>query len=298
MKILITGANGFIGAHFIQYCLDYHLNFVATGTKSECCIQNAGITYAMMDVTNPNQVWKVLQHYQPNVIVHAAAMSKPDECQSNEDTCLQINLMGTQHLLTAASKLNHDVHFIFISTDFVFGGNGPNAEDALKQPLNFYGISKLMAELCVMQLANPFAIVRPSFVFGPEINGVRKDFLHGVLHKIQRGETVSIVNDQYRTPTFVPDFCKGLHQIITQQATGIFHLAGSAYITPYQMVMLMVQLLQLPSKQIHPVTANDFPEPVKRAKKGGLVIEKAQNILGYTTTDIETAIRLSFAKTD
>ncbi|MBY0347695.1 MAG: SDR family oxidoreductase [Hydrotalea flava] len=295
MKILITGANGFIGAHFIQYCLQHKLNFVATGTKPVCSIDIPN-DYATMDITNRKNIRKVLEQYQPNVILHAAAMSKPDECQLNQEACLQVNLLGTHHLLMEAANLNQAVHFIFISTDFVFGGNGPNAEEDVKQPLNFYGASKLMAELCLLQTSQPVTVVRPSFVFGPEIKGVRKDFLHQVYDKIQQQEVFPIVNDQYRTPTFIVDFCKGLHQIIDTGSTGTFHLSGSTYITPYQMAVTMADILQLPKHTLKAVTANDFPEPVKRAKQGGLNIQKAEKILGYTTTDFETAIRLSFEK--
>ncbi|MDE3124790.1 MAG: SDR family oxidoreductase [Bacteroidota bacterium] len=294
MNILITGANGFIGAHFAQYCLKHGLSVIATGTKASANCRPANFTYVMMDITNPSQVEQIFQLYQPSVIVHAAAMSKPDICNLQKLECLQTNVIGTQVLLNAVSKFVPSAHFIYLSSDFVFGGNGPNKEDAVKEPLNFYGASKLMAEFCVSQSPLSYTIVRPSFVFGPVLEGIRSDFLHGVLHKINAGELVSIVNDQYRTPTFVIDFCKGLHQIIIQKSTGVFHIAGNAYITPYQLVLMMAKYLKLPIHFIQAVTEVDFHEPVKRAKNGGLNIEKAQKFLGYQCTDIETAIQLSF----
>ena len=218
-------------------------------------------------------------------------MSKPDECDLNRDACLLNNVEATKHLLEASNRF--PVHFIHLSTDFIFGENGPHSEDDQPKPLNFYGESKLLAEKAVMNSGGIYTIVRPVFIYGPVWEGIRPSFLHWVKNKLEAGETIKVVTDQQRTPTYVYDLCNGIEQIFMLKRQGVYHLAGKNILSPYEMALTVAKVLGLNEQLIIPVTSAVFPEPVIRAKKSGLKIDKAINELGYTPHSFEDAVRLS-----
>ncbi|MBC7720619.1 MAG: SDR family oxidoreductase, partial [Pedobacter sp.] len=235
MKILITGANGFLGQHLCTSLANKGFDVVAT-SRGDCRIDNRnGIKYQSVDVTKKSAVIKILQDEQPDVVIHNAAMSKPDDCQNNQPECLLQNVDATRFLVDACQLRN--IYFVYISTDFVFGENGPHDEATTPAPLNFYGKSKLQAEQLVQQSGLPFAIVRPVFIYGKLLQGTKPTFIHWVQQNLQNGKHIKVVNDQQRTPTFVKDICDGIFAIINQKAQGIFHLAGKDIVSPYTMAV-------------------------------------------------------------
>jgi dTDP-4-dehydrorhamnose reductase len=118
--------------------------------------------------------------------------------------------------------------------------------------------------------------------------------LHWVKNSLVNQQPISVVNDQQRTPTYVNDICNGLIAMIETQAEGDFHLAGKNILTPYQMAVILANTLDLDAALITPVTSETFVEPVKRAKKSGLKIDKAISELNYQPVSFEEGVRLSF----
>ncbi len=289
MKILITGANGFLGQHLSRDLKNDHLLF-ATG-KGEKRIPFDDVMYIPSDITDINSVETLLNKVQPDVIIHAAAMSRPDECDVNREMCDRINVAGTKYIVDAAQELKQLPHFIYISTDFVFGNGGPHDEDATPAPLNYYGESKLKAEQMTAASSLPYTIVRPVFMYGEIWDGMRPTFLHWIKQNLEEGKSVKIVSDQVRTPTYVGDICKGIASIADKKATGLFHLAGEERLSPYDMAVHFAKFAGLDDSLITPVTAETFKEPVQRAKQGGLVIDKAKNYLHFYPISYEEGMK-------
>ena len=287
-KILITGANGFLGQHLCAYFKDKGYTVVATG-KGECRLIGQGFTYYPCDITDSADVQSMMNTYNPDVVIHNAAMSKPDECANNKELCLQTNVSATRNMLQHASP-----HFVYISTDFIFGDNGPHAEDQQPAPLNFYGESKLQAEQLVVSMSEKACIVRPVFIYGRAFDKQRGSFLQWVKSNLEQQKHIKVVSDQLRTPTYAVDICKGINTIIDNEATGAYHLAGKDILSPYDMAIATAKVLGLDSTLIEKVTADTFPEPVKRAKRSGLKIGKAQSELGYSPVSFEKGVRLTF----
>ncbi|MFL9483824.1 SDR family oxidoreductase [Chitinophagaceae bacterium LWZ2-11] len=292
MKILITGANGFLGQH-LTFSLSDISHEVTAVSKGSCRIEGkSGFLYKSLDLTDKTAVEELVAELKPQVIIHNAAMSKPDACNDDKDECLRQNVDTTSFLLHAAKE--YASYFIYVSTDFIFGENGPHAETATPEPLNFYGESKLKAEQLVKQSGLKYAIMRPVFIYGPAWQGMRPTFLHWVQNSLAAGKKIKVVNDQWRTPTYVYDICNGIRKMIELQAEGYFHLAGKDILTPYQMAVSVAQILGLDASLIESVTSESFPEPVKRSKRSGLKIEKAREILGYEPVSFEEGVRESF----
>ena len=293
MKVLITGANGFLGQHLTIYLQQQGFNVVATnrGLNQNKLLNE--MQYESLDLTNEADVMNALQKHQPKIVVHTAAMSKPDECENDKAACILHNVTATKFIAEAANSI--DAKLIYISTDFIFGEDGPHAVDAMPEPLNFYGESKLQAEEYVKANSKEYAIVRPVFIYGKVLEGMRPSFLHWVKNNLEQNKPIKVVNDQRRTPTYVIDICKGLEAIINQKQQGAFHLAGKDIVSPYQMALAVCKQLQLNDELITPVNSATFPEPVKRAQRSGLKIDHSTDVLGYAPTNFSTGITLSFS---
>jgi dTDP-4-dehydrorhamnose reductase len=297
MKVLITGANGFLGQHLALYLAIKGYNTIASN-RGECrIVQKNSIQYYCADMTDELKVASMITAVQPEVVIHAAAMSKPDECNNNKESCLLVNVEATKCLLKSLRSLQHvQPHFIYISTDFIFGENGPHSEDDIAAPLNFYGETKLRAERLVRESGLTHTIIRPVFIYGPTLPGMRPSFLHWIKNNLEQNKPIKVVSDQQRTPTFVTDICKGIETIIKKKITGVFHLAGKDLLSPYQMATSVAIFLNLNTALIENVTSETFAEPVKRAKRSGLKIDKARKLLGYEPVSFEEGIKLTFKK--
>lgn len=292
MDILITGANGFLGQHLTAFLAGNGFSVMAVSRGQRRIPEKINIIYQAAELTNVNNLRNLFENFRPAVIIHTAAMSKPDECGAMKEQCLLNNVEATRHLVQLAKE--QQAHFIHISTDFIFGENGPHAEEDTPDPLNFYGQSKLMAEELVMDSGIPFTIIRPVFIYGKIWNGMRPSFLHWVKQNLDRGKKIKAVTDQVRTPTYADDICRGIETVVRKKITGKYHLAGKDIVSPYQMALTVAGTLQLDQSLIEPVTADTFPETVTRAKKSGLLIGKAQKELGYEPVSFAEGVRLTF----
>src|SRR6202171_1214057 len=147
MKILITGANGFLGHYLVQQLLEKGHKITATG-KGECRLpftNDKGFQYQSMDFTDPFAVHDVFEKFQPDAVVHAGAISKPDDCEQNQWPAWVTNVEGTVNMLLNAEESKS--FFVFVSTDFIFDGEkGMYKEEDAPGPVNFYGKTKSEAE--------------------------------------------------------------------------------------------------------------------------------------------------------
>jgi dTDP-4-dehydrorhamnose reductase len=293
MKVLVTGANGFTGQHLVKTLVDKGFEVIATSRNESRLPSYSNLTYYKIELTNVSNVENLFDLTRPSAVIHTAAMSKPDECAANPSLCKANNITATQYLMDAAKKVGTH-HFVYLSTDFIFGEGGPHAEEDAPAPLNLYGASKLEAEALVAAAAIKATVVRPVFMYGPVWENLRPSFIQWVAGKLQKLEPIKVVTDQARTPTYIGDLCWGIRKIINDQVPGTFHLAGKDIVSPYDMAISVAKHLGLPLDLIEPVTADTFPEPVKRAQRSGLKIDKAVDALGYAPHSFAEALQKCF----
>lgn len=294
MKVLITGANGFLGYYLVKQLLQKEYEVVATGRGSSRLPFNdeAGFSYYEMDFTDPLVVSNVFEKLKPEIVIHAGAISKPDECELNQPEAYKINVESTITLLKNAAK--YKSFFLFVSTDFIFDGeSGMYKEDDLPSPVNFYGKTKADAEEAVKKYEYGWSIVRTVLVYGKPVSG-RSNILTIVKDKLEKGEMYNVVDDQVRTPTYVEDLASGIVSIIDKKAEGIYHLAGKDILTPYQMAVKAANHLGLDDSLIKRVTAADFSQPAKRPHRTGFVIDKAIAELGFSPVSFEEGLKKTF----
>lgn len=293
MKVLITGANGLVAQHLIKLLLDRSYQVVATGKgESRLPFEPSGnYSYHEMDVANALETFAIMNLEKPDVVVHTAAMTNVDDCELRPQQCERVNVQGTSQILTDAEAFSG--HFIFISTDFIFDGEQGNyKEDDDPRPVSLYGFSKLQAESMVETSSIPFAIVRTCLVYGNLLKGTRSNIVSWVRDSLQQGKTIQVVSDQLRTPTYVGDLVKGIVLIIEKKATGIYHISGKDWLTPYDIAIKTAQKFQLDAGKIVKVDASTFKQPGRRPLKTGFVIEKARNELGYEPISFDEGLSL------
>lgn len=292
---MITGANGFLGYYLVRQLLDKGFEVIATG-RGECRLPfngESGFQYETMDFADRGSVQSVIGNYKPTVIVHAGAMSKPDECQLNREKAYHCNVEGTRYLLEAAAGAGS--FFIFLSTDFIFDGEkGMYREEDEPHPVNYYGITKWQAEAEVRKYPHDWAIARTVLVYGKPRSG-RSNILTIVKEKLEKGESYLVKNDQVRTPTWVEDLASGIAAIIVKRATGVFHLSGIDILTPYEMACRAADYLGLDRSLLKNVTEKDMEEPARRPLKTGFIIDKARRVLGYEPVSFEEGLRKTFS---
>jgi dTDP-4-dehydrorhamnose reductase len=223
-------------------------------------------------------------------------MSRPDDCLKHPDLAYQMNVVATRYLVQAYNKYGVSAgHFIYVSTDFVFGNGGPHAEDATFNPLNYYGSTKWQAEQEMNNFNGLQTIIRPVFIYGQAWSGIRPGFIQWVANSVTAGVRIKVVNDQFRTPTYAPDICHAVHVIIEKKAEGAFHLAGFEVMTPYDLALAVSTLFGGHQGLVNPVGSGSFSDTVERPTSGGLLSHKAASILNFKPTLLTEGLEMSLA---
>jgi len=295
MRILITGANGFLGHYLIPLAMEANHQIMATGRgESRLPFSSSSLfEYLSMDFTNEKEVEEVFIKVKPDIVIHCGAMSKPDECELNREKAFKVNVTGTGTLLKYAKKSKS--HFIFLSTDFVFDGEkGMYEENYPTNPVNYYGSTKAMAEELIKEYTFPWSIVRTILVYGKPISG-KDNLLTLVKRKIEKKEIFRVFDDQERTPTYVEDLAKAILAIAEKKAEGVFHISGKDKLTPYQMALKTAEYLKLDTTYLTKAKKGDFPEPAIRPPKTGFIISKAKAILAYNPVDFMEGVKKTFS---
>ncbi|GAB4091881.1 SDR family oxidoreductase [Flaviaesturariibacter terrae] len=290
-KVLITGANGFVG-NYLSERLAGTCQVQATG-KGDCrlSVAHSSLNYTALDITDAAAVRALLVSDKPGCIVHAAAISQPDRCEQDRSLADAVNIGATRNILEAASG----AHVVFLSTDFVFDGEtGFYREDDPVGPVNYYGETKRRAEELVRAYSGPWSIVRTVLVYGAPRAG-RGNLLTMVAENLRAGKPLRIFHDQLRTPTYVGDLVSAIARIVERRATGTWHISGADPKTPYEMALDTASFLGLNASLITPETEQSFAQPARRPLRTGFDISKAKRELGYEPTSFETGLRKTFA---
>lgn len=262
MKVLVTGVAGQLG-HDVMNELDKNgIQGVGTDLKAEYAgIQDGSAVtkapYISLDITDRDAVLDVVKELNPDVIIHCAAWTAVDlaEDEDKQPLVKKINVDGTQNLADAAKAV--DAKMVYISTDYVFNGQGtepwdPDCKDYA--PLNVYGETKLGGELAVSNTLEKYFIVRIAWVFG--LNG--KNFIKTMLSVGRNHDEVRVVSDQIGTPTYTLDLAVLLVSMIQTDKYGYYHATNEGgYISWYDFTKEIYKQAGMSTKVI-PVTTAEY----------------------------------------
>jgi dTDP-4-dehydrorhamnose reductase len=262
MRVFVTGVGGQLGHDVMNELasrgyegIGSDIAPVYSGVQDGTAVVTA--PYIPLDITDAAAVEKVLTEVKPDVIIHCAAWTAVDMAEDDDKVSKvrAINAGGTQNIATAAKKL--DAKMVYISTDYVFDGQGttpwdPDCKDY--KPLNIYGQTKLEGELAVANTINKYFIVRTAWVFGK--NG--KNFIKTMLKVAKTHDEVKVVNDQVGTPTYTIDLARLLVDMVETEKYGYYHATNEGgYISWYEFTKEIYKEAGLDTKVI-PVTTEEY----------------------------------------
>ena len=291
-KVLLTGANGLLGQKLVYAFKSRNdIELLATGIGKNRLIDQVNYSYQSLDITNETEVNQTIKQFSPHVIINCAAMTNVDACELNQKQCWDVNVNGVKHLANAVAKLG--THFIHLSTDFVFDGeDGPYNENDIPNPLHYYAKSKLESEKIVIRNCVNWSIARTIIIYGITDNMSRSNLVLWAKGEIEKGNTINVVNDQFRSPTLAEDLAKGCISIMDKNAFGLFHLSGPKSYSILEMVYMVADFYNLDKSLINPVSSKSLNQPAKRPLVTGFDIRKAKKELNYNPVDFLAGIKI------
>lgn len=292
MRVLITGSNGLLGQKLVYYCMEKKIPFLATSLGSNRNSKCNNNHYQSLDITNSDEVNAVLTRFNPSHIINTAALTNVDKCEDDLDKCHDINVVGVENLLQFAQT--HKCHLQQISTDFIFDGvKGNYSENDKPNPLSEYGKSKLLAEQKIgFSGYTNYSIVRTSVVYGNGENLSKSNIVLWAINELKKRNSLKIVNDQYRAPTYATDLAIGCMRILELNKTGVFNLSGPVVLSMYEFVLKIVEYMGVSTDLIESISSEQLYQKASRPKDSGLDLSKSKQELGYTPSDIKSTLFL------
>jgi dTDP-4-dehydrorhamnose reductase len=248
MNVIGTGLNGLLGSRMLELLGD--------GFTFQNISRATGV-----DITNKEQVSAAIASSDAQVVLHLTAKTDVDGCEQDKELgedgqAWKMNVAGTQFVVDACKSAGKKI--IYFSTDFVFDGErGSYTEEDQPSPVNWYGRTKYGAESIVRSAGIPYLILRPAYPFGRPFEK-KKDFVQAILGRLQEGQPVMGITDHIFTPTYLDDIAYAVAALLHADATGIFHVAGSQSLTPYDAAVAIAKTFGYDEALVRKTTRNEF----------------------------------------
>jgi len=288
-RILIVGSNGMLGQRLIEFYKKLNdVVLLAASVEEKSVFDDAD--YVQADISNRNEIKKVVYDFCPDFIINAAAYTNVDKSESERELAWKINVKGVEYLSEAARVL--DSHLIHISTDYIFDGkNGPYTENDTPNPLGYYGRTKLASENTLKISGCKNTILRTNVLYGTA-KFSRPDFVKWVVESLREKKEIKIVDDQINNPTFIDDLVQGINKIVEQHKEGIYNIGGNEFLNRYDFTLMIAEYFNLDKNLIKKIKTEELNQPARRPLKSGLITIKAQSELGYKPHTILQTLEL------
>lgn len=287
MKTLIIGANGFTGRRILQSLSRQGIYELTGCSLHEDILPGNNYRFVQADMNNHSAIDRLIAEIRPDVVINGSALSVPDYCESHHEEAYAANVLAVENIARCCEKAGS--RFIHLSTDFVFDGKKAElyTETDTPAPVNYYGISKYQGEQAVAANCSNYANVRVVVVYGKALPGQHGNILQLVKNRLQAGQEIRVVSDQYRTPTWVQDIADGVEKLMHISQNGIWHICGDECLSIADIAYRVADYFKLDRSLIVPVTTEEMNEATPRPRFSGLSIEKAKRILGYAPHSLE-----------
>ena len=255
MRVLVTGAAGQLGREVVELC-------AGAGDEVTAC------DLATMDVTDRDQVLQAVGAVAPDAVIHAAAWTNVDGCETDPDQAYRVNALGTRHVAEAARMVRARV--CYVSTDYVFDGTGsrPYHEWDATNPLSVYGRSKLAGEAV---LGPDDTVVRTSWLCGR----YGSNFVKTILGRAAQGQPLKIVDDQHGCPTFADDLAAMVRALVVARRPGLFHVTNQGATTWYRFARDAVDAAGLDVGLVTPIGTAEMQPPRPAPRPAYSVLDNA-----------------------
>lgn len=256
MKVFVTGVKGQLGYDVVR-------ELEMRGMEA------VGVDIGEMDITDADSVKRVIKAAAPDAVIHCAAYTAVDAAEDNQELCRKVNADGPRNIAMVCREL--DIKMIQISTDYVFSGEGdrPWEPDDVCAPQSVYGQTKYEGERAVQEILDKYFIVRIAWVFG--VNG--KNFVKTMLNLAKTKDTLTVVNDQFGSPTYTYDLAKLLVDMVQTQEYGIYHATNEGICSWYEFACAIFKEAGI-SMKVLPVSSSEYAAKAKRPCNSRMSKEK------------------------
>ena len=283
MKILVTGANGQLGFEMKKAAMSCHLedaHFLYTDIDTE----------VKLDVTDRSALEAFIKENRPDVVMNFAAYTAVDKSETEREAAFAVNVTAVEYL----SELSNQYRFflINISTDYVFDGKTalPIAEEHPLSPESYYGLTKASGEVQMRKLCHHGAIIRTSWLY----SSYGRNFLRAILHHVEAGNNLKVIDDQIGTPTYAADLAQFilLHLKEMTQVEGVetYHFSNSGVASWYDFACAIMELARIPYP-VQPISTAEYPTAAPRPAYSVLNKRKIKEKFNYTPRHWEAALK-------
>ena len=260
--ILIAGATGTLGQALARCCHLRGLSYVLTDRRQ-------------LPLDNPGAMARTLERHRPWAVINAAGWVRVDEAEADSEGCRLANFIGAVNLAEAAAAIG--AHYTAFSSDLVFGGqlDRPYVESDGTRPLNVYGASKVAAERGVLALEGRALMVRTAAFFSPDDP---YNFAAYVARRLSAGRPAPAASDIVVTPTYVPDLCHAVLDMVIDGEVGLWHLSNGEAMSWSQFGCAIADALELDRRLIKPTPAAQMGWQAKRPAKVVMASERGHRL--------------------
>jgi len=277
MRLLITGVSGQVGSQVFELS-EYENHGIYFNNKPEGMDEDI----LKLDIRERPETLSIIKEIKPDWIVHCAAATKIDWCETNREQTWGVNVTGTKNLVDAAKEVNS--RFLYVSTDFVFDGKKGNYKETDKtEPINFYGTTKLEGELIVRSLQN-FLIMRTSHVYSTSSD----NFVLWALGKLKSGR-IECPYDWISSPTSAFELAEAILKAIKKELNGVYHSAGNEQISRYDFAKKIAKVFSYDDSNVKQIELKDLNFVAKRPENTSLDISRILNE-GIEFSDVNHAL--------
>jgi dTDP-4-dehydrorhamnose reductase len=268
MKILITGGEGYLARQLSSVLQDFQV--FSPGKH-------------LLDITDSESVKKYSEEFKPDLIIHTAAITDVNYCQTKPDQAYLVNTYGTINLV----NYNPDSKIIFISTDYVFDGkrNHPYNEYDIPNPLSVYGRSKFAAENFIQTRSSQYIIIRTSWLFNSN-----NDFLTKIAPKIKQHQSIRIIGDQFGNPTMNWDLAEAIFKLLKSDYTGIINITNTGTTTWFDIAKFYIHRMGIENLDLINISIDDYQHEAPRPRYSALSSHLFNHILGYKLPQWELSL--------
>lgn len=252
MKIIVTGSKGQLGSDVVQALKVQNIEVVQADLPD-------------VDITDKTAIDKLICESNADAVIHCAAFTNVDAAESEKEKCKTINEIGTKNIAESCEK--YSIKLLYISTDYVFGGDGnePFETHSPKSPRNCYGETKRNGEIAIEKICRKYFIVRISWVFGENGN----NFVKTMLRLSKEKSEINVVCDQIGSPTYTKDLCALICEMIKSEKYGVYHATNEGFCSWAEFASKIMELSGSKTK-IVPIKSEEYKTAAVRPKNSRL----------------------------
>jgi dTDP-4-dehydrorhamnose reductase len=282
MRIVITGHKGQLGR-----ALEAVLGQGAAGPLGRCVV--SGLDLPEVDITEPQAVDRAVREAEPDLVIHAAAMTDVDGCQRNPEVAFRVNVLGTQNVALACERAG--AALVHVSTNEVFDGRlgRPYYEWDAPSPLSVYAQSKAAAERCIESLLGRYYIVRTAWLYARG----GSNFVTKIIAAADRHGALRVVTDEVSAPTYAPDLAEAIARLAATGQYGIYHFTNNGTCSRYGWTQKILELSGRGQVPVEAITQDEWPRPAPPPLYCPIV-NMAGAALGITLRPWEEALEAYF----